>query len=128
MSNGTKGYEDLDTEEEMDAIMSEGAGAVVIDFWSPSCGPCLAMADDFAHVAGQFDKEEVRFFKVDTATRGWLAAPFNIRSVPTILFIKNGEVVDAVVGRMSAAQLGKRAEWLLEKTRKRGLLSRLRGQ
>jgi thioredoxin 1 len=122
-------YDDLVDQDEVEAIMSPEGGAVVIDFWSPSCGPCMAMAKDFSQVASQFDREEVRFCKVNTATHGWLAAPFNVMSVPTILFVLDGEVKDAVVGRMDAKRLGSRAEWLLNKRNRRskGLLGRLFG-
>ncbi|PRP90653.1 Thioredoxin-2 [Enhygromyxa salina] len=124
-----KTYEDLVDQDQVEAIMSPEGGAAVIDFWSPSCGPCMAMASDFAHVAGQFDPEEVRFCKVNTASHGYLAAPFKIMSVPTILFVLDGEVLDAVVGRMDAKRLGSRAEWLLKKRQRRGkgLLGRLFG-
>lgn len=122
-------YDDLVDQEEVELIMSPEGGAVVIDFWSPTCGPCMAMANDFAQVAAQFDPQEVRFCKVNTATHGWLAAPFNVMSVPTILFVLDGEIKDAVVGRMDAKRLGGRAEWLLNKRNRRakGLLGRLFG-
>lgn len=121
-------YEELQTEDQVEAIMAEDGGAVVIDFWSPTCGPCMAMAADFEHVAGQFERDEVRFCKVNTATHGHLAAAFNIRSTPTVLFILDGEVKDAVVGKMMAKTIGTKAEWLLAKRQKRGLLSRLFGR
>jgi thioredoxin 1 len=121
-------YEALETEDEIEDIMREGGGTVVLDFWSETCGPCMAMADDFAHVAAQFDRDEVRFCKVNTGTHGHLAAPFNVRSVPTILFIHDGKIVDAVIGKMTAKALGEKAEWLLAKAqRKPGLLRRLFG-
>lgn len=122
-------YADLEDQDEVEALMSPEGGAAIIDFWSPTCGPCMAMASDFAHVASQFEPDEVRFCKVNTATHGYLAAPFKIMSVPTILFVLDGEVVDAVVGRMDATRLGKRAEWLLGKKqrRRKGLLGRLFG-
>lgn len=127
MSDGP--YEDLTEQEQIEAIMSEDGGPVVLDFWSPTCGPCMAMADDFSHVAGQFDPNEVRFCKVNTATHGHLAAPFNIRSIPTILFVHRGKILDAVVGRMTAPQLGTRAQWLAEKAQKGpGLLGKLFGR
>lgn len=121
------GYEELTTEEEVETIMGEGGGATVIDFWSETCGPCLAMADDFAHVAEQFDSNEVRFCKVNVSEYGNLAEPFKIRSVPTILFVANGKILDAVVGKMSAEQLGTKAEWLLKKSTRKGLLSKIFG-
>ncbi|MFV8753681.1 thioredoxin family protein [Nannocystaceae bacterium ST9] len=123
-------YVELDDPERVERLMSSEGGAAVIDFWSPTCGPCLAMARDFEHVAGQFDPEEVAFYKVDTSTQGHLAAPFRIMSVPTILFVLDGQVLDAVVGKMDARRLGERAEWLLTKKQRRakgGLIARLFG-
>lgn len=122
-------YDDLVEQEQIESIMSPEGGAVVIDFWSPSCGPCMAMANDFARVAEQFDRDEVRFCKVNTAATPWLAAPFKIMSVPTILFVLDGEIKDAVVGRMDAKRLGGRAEWLLDKKQRKqkGLFGRLFG-
>jgi thioredoxin-like negative regulator of GroEL len=121
-------YEELEQQEQIEAIMQPGGGTVVLDFWSETCAPCLAMADDFAHVAAQFDRNEVRFCKVNTETHGHLAEPFRVRAIPTLLFIHDGKILDAIVGRMSAKQLGEKAEWLLARaTRKPGLLGRLFG-
>lgn len=121
-------YDELRTQEEVEEIMQPGGGAAVIDFWSPTCGPCLAMAQDFADVAEQFERGEVRFCKLNTETHPELVAPFGIRSVPTILFVHDGKILDAVVGRMSAKALGEKSEWLLAKAqRKPGLLRRLLG-
>jgi len=108
--------------------MQDGGGTVVIDFWSPTCGPCMAMAQDFSDVAEQFDPNEVRFCKINTMEHPELAEPFQIRSVPTILFVHDGKILDGSVGRMSAADLGQKSEWLLSKSqRKPGLLGRLFG-
>jgi thioredoxin-like negative regulator of GroEL len=121
-------YEELEEQEQIEDIMREGGGTVVLDFWSETCGPCMAMADDFREVAAQFDPAEVRFCKVNTGTHGFLAAPFKVRSIPTILFIHDGKILDAVVGKMSARDLGEKSEWLLQKAkRKPGLLARLFG-
>lgn len=126
--NAERPYEELETEDQLEEIMQEGGGTVVLDFWSETCGPCMAMAADFEHVASQFDRDEVRFCKVNTGTHGHLAAPFNVRSIPTILFIHDGKILDAVVGKMGASALGEKSEWLLKKaSRKPGLLSKLFG-
>lgn len=121
-------YDELETQEQVETIMQPGGGTVVIDFWSPTCGPCLAMAQDFSDVAEQFDRGEVRFCKLDTEAHPELAAAFKIRAVPTILFVHDGHIVDAVVGRMTAKALGEKSEWLLGKAQRRpGLLRRLFG-
>ncbi len=128
MADGAQPYDELRTPEEVEAIMQPGGGAVVIDFWSPTCGPCLAMAQDFADVAEQFEAGEVRFCKINTGDRPELAEPFKIRAVPTILFVHDGKILDAVVGKLSAQALGEKSEWLLGKSqRKPGLLRKLFG-
>ncbi len=123
----TQPWIDLEEVEQVEEIMSEGGPAAIIDFWSPTCGPCKMMAPAFEQVAAQFDPEEIRFCKVNTGAHGHLAAPFKIRSVPTLLFIANGQIKDAIVGAVPAARIGERAEWLLSKSQKKGLLSRLFG-
>ncbi|MEX1367623.1 MAG: thioredoxin family protein [Nannocystaceae bacterium] len=128
MADGSASYEDLTTQEQVEAIMSPGGGTVVLDFWSPTCGPCMAMAQDFSDVAAQFDPAEVRFCKINTMAHPELAEPFNVRSIPTLLFVHDGKIVDGSVGRMTAKTLGEKSEWLLGKAkRKPGLLSRLFG-
>jgi len=128
MAKAPPPYEALETEEQIEDIMREGGGTVVLDFWSETCGPCMAMAADFEHVASQFEPGEVRFCKVNTGSHGHLAAPFNVRSIPTILFIHDGKILDAVVGKMNAQALGEKAEWLLAKSQKKpGLFSKLFG-
>ncbi|MEE9386570.1 MAG: thioredoxin domain-containing protein [Nannocystaceae bacterium] len=119
------GYVDLDSPEAVDEAMTRTDAPIVLDFWSPNCGPCMAMADDFAAVALQFEANEVGFYKINTGTHGHLAVPFSIRSVPTIVFAHRGQVLDAVVGKMSARQLGEKTEWLVRKTSGKGIWKRL---
>lgn len=121
-------YDECADPDSVDALMQSDAGAVVIDFWSSSCGPCKAMAPDFASVAEHFEQDPVRFIKIQTDAYPELAAPFSIRSVPTLLFVRNGEILDAVVGKLDAQRLAKKTIWLLNKTERRGIFSRLLGR
>src|SRR5688572_25632211 len=116
---------DVTTPDAMDELMSEGGGSVVLDFWSTTCGPCLAMAPDFKAVAAAHADAPVKFCKVQTDAHPELAAAFRIRSVPTILFVHDGEILDAVVGRMDAARLDKKVRWLLAKARGDGFFRRM---
>lgn len=128
MAEAALPYLELVEEEQIQALMTPDAGAVVIDVWSPSCGPCLAMADSFAAVARAFDAEEIKFCKLNAGELPHLAGMLEIRSLPTLLYVLNGEVRDVLIGAKSADRIGKRAEWLLAKAApKKGLLGRLFG-
>ena len=118
---------ELKTESELAELMSEKGGPAMINFWSPTCGPCMAMAPHFEAVAGQFAEEPIRFVKINTATQASLARPFNIHSVPTLLFVNDGEIVDVRIGALPGPALVKKAQWLLRKSRGEGFLSGLFG-
>jgi thioredoxin 1 len=107
--------------------MGEDGGAAILDFWSPTCGPCKAMAPAFEAVANELADEPIRFVRINTATQAQLAQPFNIHSVPTLLFVNNGEILDIRVGALSGPALGKKAQWLLRKSRGEGFFAGLFG-
>jgi thiol-disulfide isomerase/thioredoxin len=116
---------DLSTQEEVEDLMDAAGGAAIVDFWSPTCGPCMAMAPAFAAAAAVCGDEPVRFLKINTQAHPELAAPFRIRAVPTLLFVLNGEIVDVRVGTLGAEDLQKKARWLGSKVRGEGFFSRL---
>ena len=118
-------YEDLVTQEQVEDLMAEDGGAAIVDFWSPTCGPCMAMAPDFEAVAAEMGESRVRFCKINTGDHPHLAAPFNIRSVPTLAFVLDGEVVDVIVGKVERSRLVRRAAWLDKKASGAGFFARL---
>src|SRR5436305_1020058 len=77
---------------------------VVVDFWAEWCGPCKAMAPVFERVAGELEPE-VRFLKVDTEAEHELAAQYNIRSIPTVMLFRNGQLVAQRAGASDAQSL-----------------------
>jgi thiol-disulfide isomerase/thioredoxin len=119
--------EELRSLSELEDLMSDNGGAAILDFWSPTCGPCKAMAPAFEAVAGELADEPIRFIRINTATQGQLAQPFNIHAVPTLLFVHNGQILDVRVGALSGPALNKKAQWLLRKSRGEGVFSRLFG-
>ncbi|MBW2588455.1 MAG: thioredoxin family protein [Deltaproteobacteria bacterium] len=119
--------EDFKKMSELEELMNEEGGAAILDFWSPSCGPCKAMAPAFEALASELADEPIRFVRINTATEAQLSQPFNIHSVPTLLFVNNGEILDVRVGALPGPALAKKAQWLLRKSRGEGFFSKLFG-
>ena len=85
------------TDDTFAAEVEQGKGLVLVDFWATWCGPCLAVAPLLEQLAGEF-AGKARITKVDVDQNQKTAMRFNIRSIPSILFFKDGRHVDTVVG------------------------------
>jgi len=70
---------------------------VVVDFWAPWCGPCRMLAPTIEELSKEFEGKAV-IAKVNTDEAPEIAGQFGIRSIPTVLFFKNGELVDQMIG------------------------------
>lgn len=119
---------DLTTIPAVEAVMAKDAGLSVIDFWAPWCGPCRAMAPQFEAVAEAYADQPVGFYKINTEAHGGLAEPFHVRSLPTTVFALDGQIVDVVVGAMSAPRLTKKIETVLSKARGESFWTRVFGK
>jgi len=92
------------------ATIAEGVS--LVDFWAPWCGPCRMIAPIIEELAEDFDGK-AKICKVNTDEEQDIAVEFGIRSIPTIIFFKDGEMVDTVVGAQSKQALADKINELL---------------
>ena len=122
-----RSYENLETQAAVEAIMSPDGETAVIDFWAPWCGPCKSMAPHFDKVAQDNADTEVGFYKINTEAHPAFGRAFNVRSIPTLVFVDKGEILDVHIGFMNHERLQKKVDWLLSKARGEGFFTRLFG-
>jgi thioredoxin 2 len=92
------------TATNFDAVTTRGDLPVLIDFWAPWCAPCRTFAPVFVQAAGQFEPR-LRLAKLDTEAQSQLAQRFNIRSIPTLVLLRQGREVARQSGALNASQL-----------------------
>lgn len=92
------------TTSNFDEIVVNSEIPVVIDFWASWCGPCKMMAPVFKDVAKEYPLK-VLFVKVDTEQEQNLSAKFAIRSIPTIVMMKDGNEIDRISGALDQQNL-----------------------
>src|SRR5262245_20248340 len=92
------------TESTFDETLATTEELLLVDFWAPWCGPCRAISP----VLEALERDQagrVKLAKVNVDEEPALAARYGIRSIPTILLVKNGRIVDTVVGAVPRATL-----------------------
>lgn len=92
-------------------VLSSGK-AVVIDFWAEWCGPCRRIAPIIDELSTEYADKAI-ICKCDVDNNDEIATKYSIRNIPTVLFIKGGELVDKSVGAATKAQLVEKLENIL---------------
>ncbi len=94
-------YIELTQENYKDTVKE---GVSLVDFWAPWCGPCRMISPIIDQLANKYESK-AKICKVNTEEQEALTAENQVRSVPTILFYKDGEVVDQLIGATTKAAL-----------------------
>ena len=82
---------------------------LLVDFWAEWCGPCKMIGPMVEEIAGEYDGKAI-IGKVDVDSNPIVAGKFGIRSIPTLLYFKNGEIVDRQVGAVPKSILAQKLE------------------
>lgn len=98
-------------DENYEAIVAEGK-PMMLDFWATWCGPCKKIGPDIEALAQEYEGQVI-VGKVNVEEADDLATKFKIRNVPTVLYIKNGEVVDKIVGATTKDKFEEKLKALL---------------
>jgi thioredoxin 1 len=87
---------------------------VLVDFWAVWCGPCRMVAPIVDEIAKEFEGK-LKVMKLNTDENPDIAGKYRIMGIPTLMFFKNGQTVDQVVGAVPKAQLSTKVTTLLAK-------------
>ncbi len=100
------------TDSEFAARVQNSLLPVLVDFYSPTCGPCQMLAPVLDSLASRFSGRIV-IYKVNTASQQANAARLGIRGVPTLIFFRQGQEADRIVGAMPEEDLARRIQAFL---------------
>ena len=99
------------TEQNFDEALAANQNVMMVDFWAEWCGPCRAIAPVLEDLTRE-SAGAITLAKVNVDENPSLAARYGIRSIPTILLVKQGKVADQVIGAVPKAQLKKKLDAL----------------
>lgn len=103
----SKAVELTDTSFEDEVLNSDKP--VLVDFWAEWCGPCRMVSPIVDELAGEYEGK-LKVGKVDVDSNPETSMKYGIRSIPSLLIFKNGEVVDQITGAVPKAQLKKQVD------------------
>jgi thioredoxin 1 len=100
------------TADSFDKEVLESPNLALVDFWATWCGPCKIIAPVIEELSKEYEGT-VTFAKVNTDENPDLASKYGIRGIPTLMFFKDGKVLDQVVGAVPKGQLKSKIDSLL---------------
>jgi thioredoxin 1 len=98
-----QGIKDID-DSSFDTEILQSDKPAIVDFWAPWCGPCKAIAPVMEDLAGTYG-EQIKFTKCNVDDNPITPGKFGIKAIPTLIFFKEGKVVDQITGMVARSKL-----------------------
>ena len=98
------------TDQNFGQEVGESDGLTIVDFWAAWCGPCRMVAPIVAQLAEEYEDKGLRVGKIDVDSNPGVTSRFGVRSIPSILFFKDGQHVDTVVGAVPKPHLEQKVQ------------------
>ncbi|RJQ80111.1 MAG: thioredoxin [Desulfobacteraceae bacterium] len=99
----SKGIPDI-SDSSFDSEILNADKPAVVDFWAPWCGPCKAIGPVIEDLAGTYG-HQVKFVKCNVDDNPVTPGKYGIKAIPTLIFFKNGKVVDQITGMVAKSKL-----------------------
>ncbi len=100
------------TLDSWDKEVMQSPDIVMVDFWAAWCGPCKMVSPTIEELSKEYIGK-AKFFKVNTDENPDLASRYKIRGIPTLMFFKDGQVVEQIIGAVPKAHLKAKLDSLL---------------
>ena len=91
------------TKDNFDSQVLHATNPVLLDFWAPWCGPCRMVSPVIDEIAGE--RTDITVGKINVDEQPELASRFGVMSIPTLVVMKDGKVVNQAIGAMGKAQI-----------------------
>lgn len=101
------------TSENFNKEVLENKEVVLVDFWAPWCGPCRMLGPVIEELAEEWSGKGVKIGKVNVDENSVLTQQYNVMSIPTLIFFKNGKAVNQMVGAQSKEKIVEELKKLL---------------
>jgi len=100
------------TDANFEEVVMKSEVPVVVDFWAEWCGPCRQIGPSIEEMSKEYEGKAI-IGKVNVDNNPGVSSKFGIRNIPTILFVKNGEIADKSVGAVPKQQLTSKLDAIL---------------
>ncbi len=98
--------------ENFESVVLQSDVPVLVDFWAPWCGPCRAIGPSIDQLAGEYEGR-AKVVKLNVDDEAEIESRYGVKSIPTLIYFKNGEPVDRLIGALPKIKISERIDALL---------------